>query len=147
VARSAVLIKPRGNAGIDLLRPFQGVLFLRGITEALAATDSPRKTLVLNRAFAEAFALVDLIVQPLEITISPSDLSGNPASVGVFWTQTFTASGGASPYTYGGNNLPAWMSIDSSTGIASGTPTTAEIESFQIYAIDARGLTGWLHFE
>jgi hypothetical protein len=75
--------------------------------------------------------------------ISLTDL-GVSAVVSRAFSQTVTASGGATAYTYAitSGSLPAGLSLASSTGIISGTPTTAGTSNFTITATDANGCTG-----
>lgn len=49
------------------------------------------------------------------------------ATVGAFYSYTLTASGGTPPYTFAitSGSLPAGLSLDGSTGIISGVPTTS----------------------
>jgi hypothetical protein len=61
-------------------------------------------------------------------TVTP--LSVNTSSlpsgqVGVAYSQTLSASGGTAPYTWSSGVLPAGLSLATSTGVVSGTPTTA----------------------
>lgn len=75
------------------------------------------------------------------VTISPSSLPGGTVSVS--YSQTLTASGGTAPYTWslGSGTLPAGTSINSSTGVISGTPTTPTTYSFSIHVHDSTGGT------
>lgn len=59
---------------------------------------------------------------------------------------TMSASGGTSPYTWTATGLPAGVSIGSSNGTVSGTPTTAGTYSTSITAHDATGATGSASF-
>ena len=69
----------------------------------------------------------------------------NPGSrtgtVGTATSLQLTASGGTSPYTWSATGLPAGLSI-SSSGLISGTPTTAGSYSVTATARDATGATG-----
>ncbi len=55
---------------------------------------------------------------------------------------TMSASGGTSPYTWTATGLPAGVTIGSSTGTVSGTPTTAGTYSVTVTAKDAAAVTG-----
>lgn len=72
------------------------------------------------------------------ITISPATIPSGTASVA--YNQTFTAAGGASPYTFSvsGGSLPPGLTL-SSTGTLSGTPTQKGSFTFSVKATDANG--------
>ena len=71
---------------------------------------------------------------------------GNQVStVGVPVTLNNSASGGTPPYTWSATGLPAGLSINSSTGQVTGTPTTAATYSTTITATGA-GLSGSASF-
>lgn len=79
-------------------------------------------------------------------------MSGTPVLTGqegvVYTSWTVTASNGTAPYTYSSTSLPPGLSVNSSTGLVSGTPTTAGSYSGTVDAIDSAGspLTGSLPF-
>lgn len=75
------------------------------------------------------------------ITLSPTTLSG--ATSGTAYSQTITATGGVSPYTYtlASGGLPAGLSL-SSAGVISGTPTSISSTSFIVRATDANDCAG-----
>ena len=87
--------------------------------------------------------------QPLSGTIIPHQslaLNATPSSstqVGVQYSQANMASGGSTPYTYSllSGALPAGTSLDSTTGLVSGTPTTAGNFSYTIQVSDNLGDT------
>ncbi len=54
--------------------------------------------------------------------VNPGNQTG---TVGVATSVSLSASGGTAPYTFTATGLPAGLSINSSTGVISGTPTTA----------------------
>jgi hypothetical protein len=71
----------------------------------------------------------------------PSITCGNPpaGNVGVAYSHAFPASGGVPPYTFAITSglLPAGLSLDSSTGIVSGTPSAGGASPFQISVSDS----------
>jgi hypothetical protein len=81
--------------------------------------------------------------QALSIYI-PDDLALTTSSlpdgqVGVAYSETLAASGGVTPYTWAviSGSLPAGLSLNSSTGEISGTPTTAETANFTVEVTDS----------
>ena len=86
----------------------------------------------------------DTATKALSITI-PADLSITTASlpggtVGVAYNQTLAASGGVTPYTWTVNSgsLPAGLTLNSSTGAITGTPTTSGTSNFTVQAADSQ---------
>jgi uncharacterized repeat protein (TIGR03806 family) len=64
------------------------------------------------------------------------------ATVGMAWSVTLAATGGATPYTWsldGGSSLPAGLSL-STAGVVSGSPTAAGDATFTIRVVDAAGV-------
>ncbi|QUP55242.1 autotransporter domain-containing protein [Ralstonia syzygii] len=83
-----------------------------------------------------------LTVSAPTLTVAPATLP-NPA-IGAAYSQTLTASGGIGPYTYvvASGTLPAGMSLNSTTGVLSGTPTALGSSTFTIRATDSSTGTG-----
>jgi hypothetical protein len=73
------------------------------------------------------------------ISVSPGTLSD--ATYGSFYSQTFTASGGTSPYTFGLTG-PTPTGMTFSTPALSGTPSQVGSFSFTVAALDSFGCTG-----
>jgi hypothetical protein len=63
--------------------------------------------------------------------------------VAVAYTDTLTAAGGTTPYTWSvsAGSLPAGLTLTASTGVVAGTPTTAGTFSFTVKVTDATSLT------
>ena len=94
-------------------------------TAGYAGPDSFTYT-ATNTAGTSAPATVTVTVSNPTITVVASGTL--TAQVGVAYTQTFTASGGAAPYTLSVSGLPAGLSATGTTAnsvIVSGTPTAA----------------------
>ncbi|SKB07238.1 Putative Ig domain-containing protein [Prosthecobacter debontii] len=75
------------------------------------------------------------------ISLTPTSLTAPRTATA--YTETVTASGGVSPYTFtlSSGSLPAGLSL-SSAGVISGTPTSTASASFIIRATDANGCNG-----
>ena len=75
--------------------------------------------------------------------ITPASLPDG--SVGTSYNQTIGGGDGLAPYTFAVStgSLPAGLSLDSSTGAITGTPTTAGNSTFTIGMSDAAGITGF----
>ncbi|WP_265975098.1 putative Ig domain-containing protein [Brucella intermedia] len=87
------------------------------------------------------------------ITINPTSLpSGKTGKA--YTSQTIAASGGIAPYTYkSSGTLPPGLTINPSTGVFSGTPTSAGTYTFWLGANDnngdggeATGTNGWRQY-
>ncbi|NHQ93856.1 putative Ig domain-containing protein, partial [Janthinobacterium lividum] len=88
-----------------------------------------------NGAGTSAQAIVTITVSPPVITLAPTGLQA--MTFGVAYSETITASGGASPYGYvSSGSLPAGLSL-APNGTLSGTPTAAGAYSFTITATDS----------
>lgn len=74
---------------------------------------------------------------PNSPTINTSSLAGGTDDVA--YSQTVRATGGSTPYTWSvsSGSLPTGLSLAASTGVISGTPTTAETANFTILVTDA----------
>lgn len=83
--------------------------------------------------------------QAYSVTINPvvsiPTLSFPDWTAGQPYNQTVATSGGTSPYTFTTSNgtLPAGITLNSVTGVLSGTPTTASSSTFTLTVTDAAG--------
>ena len=84
-------------------------------------------------------ALTGRGVLPLNITTT----SLPDGMVDVAYSQTLTATGGVTPYTWAitAGNLPAGLTLDTSTAVISGTPTTPETKIFTVQVTDSAAPT------
>ncbi|WP_206110592.1 cadherin-like beta sandwich domain-containing protein [Pannonibacter phragmitetus] len=103
------------------------------IVTAQNGTTTETYTVTVNRA-----------APPATITLSPAGGALTAGQVGTAYSQTFTASGGTGPYSYAltSGALPGGLSLNTSTGEVTGTPTAAGTANFTITATDANTDTG-----
>ncbi|MGC5702593.1 autotransporter domain-containing protein, partial [Pseudomonas sp. NFXW11] len=83
------------------------------------------------------------------ITVSAASLSINPASLGAgttgtAYSATLSTSGGTAPYTYSISSgaLPAGLTLNTSSGLISGTPSANGVANLSISVTDAHGASG-----
>lgn len=78
-----------------------------------------------------------ITVNPATLTITTTSLSSG--TVGTAYNATVQSSGGTTPVTWSVTvgTLPAGLSLNSSTGAISGTPTTAATSDFTVTATDS----------
>ena len=93
-------------------------------------------------SYAEVKSVTLQVVAPPTIVINPATVPG--ATVAVAYSQTFSASGGTAQYGFAitAGALPAGMSLNTSTGALTGTPTAAGTFNFTVTATDANSFTG-----
>ena len=73
------------------------------------------------------------------LTITTTSLPNG--TVGTAYSATTAATGGTTPYTWSATGLPAGLSINSSTGQVTGTPTTAGPATVDVTLKDANAVT------
>ena len=85
---------------------------------------------------------ISLTVGAPVVAVSPATLPD--AAVGTAYSQTVTASGGATPYSYAvtAGALPGGLALNTTSGVVSGTPTSTGTFNFTISATDANAFTG-----
>jgi hypothetical protein len=81
-------------------------------------------------------ASTSITVAATTLSITSSSLAAGTSSTA--YSQTLSASGGTTPYTWAvtSGTLPAGLTLASSTGVISGTPTTAGSSTFTVSVTD-----------
>jgi putative Ig domain-containing protein len=82
---------------------------------------------------------IDSIAPPKQLTVTANLPTGLVNSA---YTGSITASGGTPPYTYAAPGLPKGLSINTTTGVISGTVTTAGSTTFTAHVKDSAGDQG-----
>ncbi len=72
-----------------------------------------------------------------DLSITTNSL--NDGTVGMAYSQTLAATGGTTPYSWSSGGLPPGLSLDTSTGVISGMPTSSGTYGFSINVSDAVG--------
>jgi hypothetical protein len=130
---AGLTLTPSGaNAGLLSGTPTAGGTFNFTIT----ATDS------LSNSGSQAYTLT---IGAPTITVTPATLTSG--TYGASYNQSVSASGGTASYTYalaGGSSLPPGLTLNSSTGAITGTPSQASASAytFTIIATDSSTGTG-----
>ncbi|HHQ4756325.1 TPA: putative Ig domain-containing protein, partial [Aeromonas hydrophila] len=96
-----------------------------------------------NASGTSSPATVSITVSTPSITLNPGTLSNG--SVGTAYSQTITATGGSAPYTYAITNgsLPAGLSLNTSSGVISGTPSASGTFNLTVTVTDANSASGF----
>ncbi|MBB4105838.1 beta strand repeat-containing protein [Allorhizobium borbori] len=113
-------------------------------TPAAGYSGTDSFTYTATNAYGFASQTVTVTVSAPTLTFSPGAGALTSGTVGTAYSQTLAASGGTAPYTYAvtSGSLPAGLSLNTSTGAISGTPTTAGNASFSITATDTYDAIG-----
>ena len=105
-----------------------GLTFLPATIE-LSGTPTSAGTFSLTLKATDSIG--DSATRALPVTIAPASLTIvtarqlSASSLNVAFSQTLIAAGGTPPYTWSANGLPTGLTLNSSTGVLSGTPTSA----------------------
>ena len=121
-----------GQARWSSSNPAVATISLRGLTSAVSTGTT---TISATLGGITGSTTLRVLQNPLAITIQ--SLPGGIA--GVAYSATLTASGGTTPYIWAisGGALPAGLSLNTSTGAITGTPTTAGTSTFTAQVTDS----------
>jgi uncharacterized repeat protein (TIGR02543 family) len=134
--------------GLGWPAPPPGGLSLDPATGVLSGTPTDAGTFSFYVNATDSFGsagatLVSITIVSPTITVHPATaLNG---TIGVAYSQTFTATGGTAPYTFAipwPALPPQGLTLDPATGVLSGTPTVLETSSFWVLATDSFGSSG-----
>ncbi len=120
-------------------------LSLNGATGVISgtptATGTSSFTVMVTDNLARSAVKALAITVNSGLTVANTSLPGG--TVGTAYSQTLTAVGGTSPFTWSISvgSLPAGLSLNGSTGLISGTPTTVQTASFTAMVTDAAAHT------
>jgi hypothetical protein len=121
---------------------------LNSSTGAISGTPTTGGTYTFTSKETDSKGKTDTVSCTLTVVVSPVDLEcgscgGNKAQAGSAYSSTLKATGGTGPYTYSivTGSLPAGVSLNPTTGVISGTPTTDGTYSFTSKATDSKGNT------
>ena len=100
------------------------------------ATGVTAGTTTISASLGSVSGNTTLTIQPAPLAITTASLPSG--TVSTIYTTTLAASGGITPYTWSlaGGTLPPGLTL-SSTGVITGTPTTAGTSNFTVRATDA----------
>ena len=107
-------------------------------TPTTAGTFSFTAKVVDSTGFATATVNCSITVKPPAIKlVCPT----NTGEVGVFYNSSLVATGGVPPYTFSivSGSLPPGLTLNTSTGAITGTPTTPGAFSFTAKVVDSTG--------
>ncbi len=122
-----------GSTGVLSGTPTAGGIFNFTVTATDSSTGSG--PYIGSRAYSVTIAAPT-------IALSPTSLPSGAAATA--YSQAVSASGGTAPYVFSiaSGALPVGLTLNASTGVISGTPTSAGSFNFTVTATDANGFTG-----
>jgi hypothetical protein len=123
-------------------------LSLNSSTGVISGTPTTASTYYFRVRVTGSNALFSEMVFSLTINSGPTTPTITTTSpmasgtVGTVYSQTLQATGGSTPYswTVTGSSLPAGLSLNSSTGVISGTPTAANTFYFRVRVTGSNAL-------
>ncbi len=154
-AYSQTFTQTGGSGAITWSNPGGGLpggLTLNTSTGVLSGTPTAQGTFNftmratdVNQCTGErAYSLVINQMNCPTITVNPSNPTLTAGTVGTAYTQPFTQTGGAGAivWSVSAGTLPGGLTLNTGSGVLSGTPTTAGASTFTIRATDFNQCTG-----
>ena len=117
-------------------------LQIDGATGVIGGTPTSAGSFSLNVRVADAVGTTVTVALSLRVNAAPLSITTGAlfgATVGISYAQTFSGAGGVAPYTWVLLGSAGPLSLDSTTGVLSGTPQTAGTLSFTILVQDTTG--------
>ncbi len=123
-------------------------LTLNTSTGVISGTPTSSGTYSFTAKVTDSKGTTDTVTCSIAIAAVPLDIQcgtcgNNRATAGTAYTSTLAATGGSGSYTYSiaSGSLPAGVTLNSSTGVISGTPTTGGTYTFTSKVTDSKGKT------
>uniref|UniRef100_Q01UF3 Ig family protein n=1 Tax=Solibacter usitatus (strain Ellin6076) TaxID=234267 RepID=Q01UF3_SOLUE len=123
-------------------------LTLTASTGVISGTPTTSGTYTFTSKVTDSKGKTDTVTCTITVVVSPVNLAcgtcgANKAQLGSGYNSTLQATGGVGPYTYTivSGSLPAGLSLNPSTGLISGTPTSDGTFAFTSKATDSKGNT------
>ena len=111
-----------------------------GVISGTPSTYGTFRVTILVKDFrnVEVSKTLSIVLEPIILAISTSSLPNGAYNTA--YNQTITGTGGVTPYTWSATGLPSGLSINSDTGIISGTPTVGGTFNPTITLNDSRNV-------
>jgi len=119
---------------------------LNGSSGVISGTPTSAGTFTVNIRVTDSSSPVQTATQQFSLVIAPATLKIGTASLpngttSIAYSSTIAATGGTTPYTWSVSSgiLPAGLSLNTSSGAITGTPTTNGTSTFTVKVTDSGG--------
>jgi hypothetical protein len=121
-------------------------LTLNGSTGVISGPPTTAGTYQFTSKVVDSKGKSDTAICTIVVVGSPVNLDCGPcsagkATAGTAYSATMKVTGGTAPFKFSltSGTLPAGLTLNTSTGVISGTPTTAGTSNFTVKVVDANG--------